>query len=732
MKTFLLKSHLKLFIAVALVAVQYVAAQLSITTLPYTKADNFDAYNPTSATTATSTIPTGWSFNGPANYKLRSAGTASAGGFYGFGLNSDYSLGALRSGSTGDTYSYSVNFTNNSGATITELTLSWDYEQWRYANASGWNVTGTGQLSSNATLNSKDFIGSNGGTNGTVYVTSVSSFTLTGLNIAPGQNFGVTWVTTDEPGSDNGISIDNFNMTAKNVVPVTWSGSAWSNGTGPNTAGTDDVFINGDYDGAGFKARNLTINSSLTVTGSVTVQDAVINNGEIYILNDASFNQSPTGTYSGTPDFLLERNVSSTTNKYAFWSSPVAAQSMYGIFSAAPAFVMTYNTGSNFYDLVATPANAIAGVGYSIKTPAGTTKATFIGKPNNGVVTVPLLKTGDKYNLVGNPYPSNLNLTTLLSVNSGKIGSTLWFWDNTSNSITTQNGSTTDNVGYATFNASGTGTWVNAPNKPITPIPTTTFAKVGQAFIVEALGTAASDLTFNNSMRGEVAGINFNKNSSNASEGKYWLTLSTSYNSNLTQAVTYQSGASNNFDDYDSKAIDLGSDAFYSLANAEKVVIQGKSSFNDNDVVLLGDKHFQNGTFTIAVTNTEGIFANGQAIFLKDKLLGSIVNLQNGAYSFTSNAGEFINRFEIVYIQNVLGTQNTIVKDGIKVYRSGEDFIVESPAKISSIEVYEASGKLVKSIKSNGNKEIVSGLLKGVYIIKVVSATETISQKVIK
>src|SRR5690606_22899991 len=149
------------------------------------------------------------------------------------------------------------------------------------------------------------------------------------------------------------------------------------------------------------------------------------------------------------------------------------------------------------------------------------------------------------------------------------------------------------------------------------------------------------------SMRAANSGVNFNKGTArNAGTGKYWLTLSTSYNAKVSQAITYQAGASNEYDAFDSKAMGLGSDAFYSLAGTEKVIIQGKAAFQTDDVVILGNKHFESGSFTISLTQKEGLFADGQAVYLKDKLTGTQSNLQNGAYTFTSAAGDFSNRFE--------------------------------------------------------------------------------------
>lgn len=211
---------------------QVAIGQMNTGPLPFSKTDNFDAYNPSTAANATSTLPSGWAVITPTSpaYNGRSTGsTANSNGFWSYGTTQDFSLGTICGNKV---YGYLVNFKNTSSSTITSITLSWDYEQWRFVNAAGWDVTGTGQLASNTVLNSKDFTGSAIGTNGTVAVTSVSSFTLTGLSIANGQSFGLKWEAVDASGSDSGVSIDNFSITATAppvAVPVVTGGTV--NGT---------------------------------------------------------------------------------------------------------------------------------------------------------------------------------------------------------------------------------------------------------------------------------------------------------------------------------------------------------------------------------------------------------------------------------------------------------------------------------------------------------------------
>ncbi|TXF77512.1 GEVED domain-containing protein [Chryseobacterium sp.] len=546
-------------------------------------------------------------------------------------------------------------------------------------------------------------------------------------NTPPGQyrmRVRLRWDALPTPCDSDGYSeAEDYTL---NVQAVTWNGTAWSNGTGPDAA--LPVVITSDYAGASFAAYSITLNAARTLTitdgNSVTV-GSVTNNGSIVVEDGGNFLQTASGTYSGTGTFAANRNSASVANKYAFWSSPVAAANIYAVFPGfTPQYAMTYNTATDYYTVVPNPTATTAGFGYSVKIPATAPNLTFSGTPNNGSISKTLTLAGGNYNLVGNPYPSNLDLAAFYAANTANIASTLWFWDNTSNSVTTQSGSTTVNVGYATYNAAGS-TWVSAPTSMT---PSGNSAKIGQGFIVEAL---TNTLSFTNSMRVADAGVSVNKNVV-ADDGKYWLKLTTPYSTHFSQAVTYGQGASNAYDAYDSESIATGSDAFYSLAGPEKLVIQGRESFNVNDVVQLGNKHFETGTFTIALTLKEGLFANGQAVYLKDKLLGTETNLQNGSYTFASNAGDFTNRFEIVYKQSLLGTASAADKNDLKVYRSGNDFIIDSPEMLRSVEVYDASGRLVQALKLDAVQAAVTLTTEGVYVLKIKTDSATATKKIIK
>ena len=149
-------------------------------------------------------------------------------------------------------------------------------------------------------------------------------------------------------------------------------------------------------------------------------------------------------------------------------------------------------------------------------------------------------------------------------------------------------------------------------------------------------------------------------------------------------------------------------------------MIQGKGIFTDTDKVSMGANFFRNGNYTVSLKNTEGIFANDQTIYLKDRQTGAVTNLREGSYTFTASKGISEDRFEIIYQpENVLAT-GTADQDVLEVYRDSGDFTVRSSHKrIAALEVYDASGRMVYSTNPFRKETVIPGdlLVNGIYLI---------------
>lgn len=207
------------------------AQTISITALNSPYNQNFN----TLASTATSaTVPTGWFFfeNGVAGtVYTANNGASNAGDTYSYGAtgNTERALGSLFSGSV--TPVFGASFTNNTGAIITTLTVSYTGEQWRLG-ATGRVDRLDFQYSLDATtlangvwtdVNNLDFTapvttGTTGALDGNLAANSkATSFIITGLSIPDNATIFFRWNDLDASGSDDGLAIDDFSISADNT-----------------------------------------------------------------------------------------------------------------------------------------------------------------------------------------------------------------------------------------------------------------------------------------------------------------------------------------------------------------------------------------------------------------------------------------------------------------------------------------------------------------------------------
>ena len=359
---------------------------------------------------------------------------------------------------------------------------------------------------------------------------------------------------------------------------------------------------------------------------------------------------------------------------------------------------------------------------------------------------------GSNYNLIGNPYPSNLNLLALFADedNNGKFYNvtsgpdtetpTAYFWDNTSNTDLTQQGSGYVNMNYALLNLS-TGIGTPAPRFGTTGKTPNGIVKPGQGFIMRAAESGGS-LTFKNTHRttltkpsGGIDGVYYK--AEEATTDKFWLTLTTPNQMNVVIALAYNPDAENSFERFDSMIFsEAVTENFYSLSSDErKLAIQSrKGDFNTEDKIPLGIKSSETGLQKISVESKYGTFES-QPIYLKDKLLNTVVNLSETPYEFTSVEGVDQNRFEIVYKPGtVLATDNGI-KENLTVYRNANDFIVKSKhLRIDEVEVYDVSGRMIFKVKGTSDEVRIdtSSYISGTYVLKIKCDEKTVTKKILK
>ena len=209
----------------------------SITALGVPLTENFDTLASSGtgiAWTDDSTIPGWWSNR---TTYIASTGSSATGALYSFGVAginpvTDRALGSVASGTSG-TILHAARLTNNTGAAIASLDISYTGEQWRNggnANAhtltfqyqvanpgvvTGANLPATGWT----TVPALSFTGPITGATATVLDGNapanrvVRSATLA-VAIGNGQEIWVRWQDPDDLGSDHALAVDDFSVTA--------------------------------------------------------------------------------------------------------------------------------------------------------------------------------------------------------------------------------------------------------------------------------------------------------------------------------------------------------------------------------------------------------------------------------------------------------------------------------------------------------------------------------------
>ncbi|MFY0482386.1 hypothetical protein ACI6PS_07245 [Flavobacterium sp. PLA-1-15] len=502
------------------------------------------------------------------------------------------------------------------------------------------------------------------------------------------------------------------------------------------TSGTITVNANGNA-----KSVNLTNTSGINIpsNNTLTVENAVTvgANASFTIQNNGSLLQ--TNNVANTGSITMIRNAKPMKRyDFTYWSSPVAKQNLDAVspmtlfdkyFSWNPTAgtwithsvdTITMKVGRGY--IIRAPQN------FSVTTPANFT-TSFIGTPNNGEISYTDFEgsnTSQMWNLIGNPYPSAIDIDLFINdPDNTEVGGSIYLW--THNTPALDNGSGTISYtsnDYAVYNSTG-GTATAAPSDPNDTTdaddnnnaPVNGHVAAGQSFFIRGLATGT--VKFKNSMR--IAGNNSNfyrpgpqdpsENWETTGKHRYWLNLSNSQGAFNQALIGYIQGATNDMDRlYDAELLGGNYVTIYSLINQHKMTIQGKAlPFNNTDVVPLGYKVTIVGTFNIGLGSFDGLF-EGQDVFLKDKLLNTIHNLKDGAYSFTSAIGTFDNRFEIVYQNETLSVETPgINPESIIIYKNTNSTIAVNAGflVIKEVKVYDIAGRMLSHTKDIDSSDVI-------------------------
>lgn len=207
-------------------------APISITTLGTPIVENFDTLGNTSGSEF-STLPPGVQVSETGTSTTRvdgnytaDNGSSNAGDLYSYGVigSTDRALGTLQSGSNLPLFGFV--FRNNTGSTITGLNISYDGEQYRLGSTGradrldfGFRVGSTTQESiTTGNFTDVDTLDFNSpvttGTTGAITPATTSIADGFSTSIADGNFFYIRFSDFNAAGSDDGLAVDNFSVTA--------------------------------------------------------------------------------------------------------------------------------------------------------------------------------------------------------------------------------------------------------------------------------------------------------------------------------------------------------------------------------------------------------------------------------------------------------------------------------------------------------------------------------------
>ena len=548
-----------------------------------------------------------------------------------------------------------------------------------------------------------------------------------------------TMYETNNSTSIKGLPLQLYRLTDNPSQSTIWDGKTWSNGIPTDKT---EAIVKGDL----IIDNPLVAGKFILETGSVTVNSSIQTNEVVnqlaadkFIVNGAGIYPLISNVKSEGQFTVVQNSTPMILNDATLWSSPVSNQNLRN-FSDATLLKRFYKYDepkNSFISLFendplypnSTIDNPLTynfeiGKGYHIRVSANQSttipsvfQGKFIGQLNNGNISIPLTKSNQGYNLVGNPYPSSINADVLLN-NNVNIQA-LYFW--THESPLTTSGYANNN--YASYTKAG-GVSASAGG-----VVSNSIISKGQGFFVET--SINSILQFDNSLR---------KTSNNPvimykgeSSKKIWVDLYEGTESKNQILIAYLANATNKFDDQidaELNKIYNGSSIYTLIKDSNKsYVIQGRDlSTFDVDVIDLGFEAKSKGIFTIKLGNIENL--KNQNIYLRDKNDNQVIDLSKTDYKFNSEAGIFNDRFNIVYsIKNLNTDDVNSSNQSIHVVKTANGVKIVSSTELKLVEVYDLSGKKIYSKEVKESSILINNLIKSnqLLVIKTVDKNDRVS-----
>ncbi len=589
-----------------------------------------------------------------------------------------------------------------------------------------------------------------------------------------------TFETTDSSTSTTVSCSFDVNVLGNTVS--TYASGSWSPSAPTSTA---VAVISDDYDtsaagNSSIDACECDVDSSRTLTIAagdyLNVQNNINVNGTLIVehtgsvvqtLDDASVNNS------GTINVLLDTpNLAS--RDFMIMGSPMDTETRQGVWSSA--FLVLDHTTANFVphpDVTAAfpgaenfaddnndfwqiyPTGSInVGEGYLVRPqsgygqPGGVFNYTYGasgGTLNNGVTNFNVVyntpgptaadNKNASPNALANPYPSAIFADDFINANS--MVDEVYFWEHLTPPSPSLPGAGAMNFSMEDISMYNLGGGTAAGNPPVPSTEPNGYISTGQGFGIKA--NAAGVAVFNNAMRRTTN----NNTLRDQDKDRIWLKiLDTQYEMGSTALLGFSDNATAGMDSgYDSRRLAKIVSIYTHLEDgSQEFGIQTREAFENDAQVPVGysTQMDANLSYKISIEKLEGENLENANVYLIDNLTGSVTDLKQGAYSFTSAKGTFHNRFVLQFVEPVILDAGSYALDSISILPNPANDILNVVSPVSIIEkvdIRDVQGRVVftsENSNTNSMQITVDDLGSAVYFVTVTTEDGTITKRLIK
>ena len=556
---------------------------------------------------------------------------------------------------------------------------------------------------------------------------------------------------------------------ACNGLSTTWNGSSWSNGIpdADTFVIIDGTYNTGAADTGSFDACALQVDAALTVVGDTYINidgDITINaTGSLTVAHTGSVVQvqeTATTTNGGAISVLVDTPDLDVLD-FMVMGSPMSAETRESVWASAwnvqDHTTANFNsiagvTGFNFQDTELDDWNLYvtgvlsAGEGFLVRPQDSYNGAGGVfnydfntGTLNTGVITQTLgfnVTELESPNMLSNPYASAIDADALLAANPEFDA--LYFWEhNLAPSPDYPGANTNGNNNYSmedvsAYNSTG---GIAAPSGGAIPNGVISTAQ-GFGVFASAQGTA----TFNNGMR--LATGNTTLRNNPLSRDRLWLSVTSSaYGLSGNTLIGFIDGATPGVDNkYDNGHIASKVSLYSHIQGSDRgYSIQGREAFDNTMTVSLGFSSIieEVTSYKISLSDFDGEAWLDATPYLIDNLAGVVTNLMEDSYSFTSDMGQYNDRFVVVFQDRSLGSQQ-VLASSISMYPNPANDVVTiaSPtAAITLVEIRDIRGRLIQTQAVSGQRVAalnVASLDSAIYLVTIATDKGSITTRLIK